>query len=624
MTSGPNATLRALAITVCLAAIGTPAQAEEWRTYHSLIETEPRVEPFERYPYVNPDAPKGGTLNSAAFGTYDSFNPFVVRGTAAAGLGTFGGLLYDTLMQQSLDEPGASHGLIAEALKFPDDYSSVVYRIHPDARWHDGEPITADDVVWSFEMLTEISQSYNRYYANVTGAEAISEREVEFTFDQTGNRELPHIMGDLAVLPRHWWEGEDSQGRQRNVRNPTLERPLGSGAYRIGDFSAGSHIIWERVEDYWAADRPVNVGRNNFDRRRYTYFQDDNAIWEAFKKGGIQDFRTENRAGRWATQYDFPAFQSGAVIKREFTSGAGQAMQGFVFNTRKEQFADRRVRQALTYAFDFENLNRTQFYDAYTRTSSFFEGSELAASGLPEGLELEILQSLEAELPDELFTEEFTLPTYDSAQANRQNLRRAVDLFAEAGWTTQGGRLVNEAGEQFRMEFLAFNPDSERVTGPYINTLRRLGIDASLRIIDTSQYINRQRAFDYDVITTVLQQSLSPGNEQRDYWGSEAADLQGSRNLAGIRNEAVDQLIDRVIFASDREELVAATRALDRVLLWNYYFVPQWHNPDIWVAYWDKFGIPDEQPDYVGVDLDSWWIIGEREEQIEEAYEEDE
>lgn len=624
MTIGTNSILRAAAAAAIVAMLGAPAQAEEWRTYHSLIETEPRAEPFERYPYVNPDAPKGGTLNSAAFGTYDSFNPFIVRGTAAAGLGTFGGLLYDTLMQQSLDEPGSSHGLIAEALKFPDDYSSVVYRIHPDARWHDGEPITADDVVWSFEILTEISQSYNRYYANVTGARALSEREVEFTFDQTGNRELPHIMGDLAVLPRHWWEGEDSQGRQRDVRNPTLERPLGSGPYRIGDFSAGSHIVWERVEDYWAADRPVNIGRNNFDLRRYTYFQDDNAIWEAFKKGGIQDFRTENRAARWATQYDFPAFQNGAVIKREFESGAGQPMQGLVINTRKERFADRRVRQALTYAFDFENLNRTQFYDAYTRTTSYFEGTELAASGVPEGLELEILQSLKAELPEEIFTEEFTLPTYDSAQANRQNLRRAVELFAEAGWTTQGGRLVNEAGQQFRIEFLAFNPDSERVTGPYINTLRRLGIDATLRIIDTSQYINRQRAFDYDIITTVLQQSLSPGNEQRDYWGSQAADLQGSRNLAGIRNEAVDELIDRVIFAADREELVAATRALDRVLLWNFYFVPQWHNPDIWVAYWDKFGIPEEQPHYVGVDLDSWWIIQEREEEIEEEFEEDE
>lgn len=624
MTFVAKSLFHASAIAMAISVGAVSAHAEEWRTYHSLIETEPRAEPFERYPYVNPDAPKGGTLNSTAFGTFDSFNPFIVRGTAAAGLGSFGGLLYDTLMQQSLDEPGTSHGLIAEALKFPDDYSSVVYRLHPDARWHDGEPITADDVVWSFEILTEISQAYNRYYANVTGAEAISEREVRFTFDQSGNRELPHIMGDLAVLPRHWWEGQDSQGRQRDVRSPTLERPLGSGPYRIADFSAGSHVIWERVEDYWGAELPVNIGRNNFDRRRFTYFQDDNAIWEAFKKGGIQDFRVENRAGRWATQYDFPAVQSGAVIQRVFTSSAGQPMQGFVFNTRKERFADRRVRQALTYAFDFENLNRTQFYDAYTRTSSFFEGSELASSGLPEGRELEILQSLDADLPEEIFANEFALPVYDSAQANRQNLRRAVDLFAEAGWTTQGGRLINAAGEQFCMEFLAFNPDSERVTGPYINTLRRLGIDATLRIIDTSQYINRQRAFDYDVITTVLQQSLSPGNEQRDYWGSEAADLQGSRNLAGIRNEAVDELIDRIIFAADREELVAATRALDRVLLWNFYFVPQWHNPDIWVAFWDKFGIPDDQPDYVGVDLDSWWIIPQREVAIEEEFEEDE
>ncbi len=599
------------------------AGAEEWQTRSSLIEGEITDEPFERYPYVNPDAPKGGTLNQTAFGTFDSFNPFIVRGTAAAGLGTFGGLLYDTLMQQSTDQPGTSHALIAEALKHPDDYSSVVYRIDPRARWHDGEPITADDVVWSFEVLTEISQAYNRYYANVTEAVALSDHEVEFRFDQTGNRELPHIMGDLAVLPRHWWEGTDAQGRQRNVRNPTLEPPLGSGPYRIASFSPGDTIVWERVPDYWAAELPVNVGRFNFDQRRYTYFQDDNAIWQAFTKGGIEDFRTENRAVRWAQQYNFPAFNAGAVVKRVFESGAGQPMQGYFMNTRRPHLADRRVRQALTLAFDFESLNRTQFFDLYSRTTSYFEGTELAATGLPEGKELEILRSLKAEVPEEVFTEEFALPVHDGRRSTRQHLQQAVQLLAEAGWTSRGGRLVNEAGEQMRIEFLAANPDAERVSGAYISTLRQLGIDASLRIIDSSQYINRVRAFDYDIITFVLQQSLSPGNEQRDYWGSQAAGLNGSRNLAGIRDEAIDELIDRVIFAADREELVAATRALDRVLLWNFYVVPQWHNPDIWVAYWDKFGIPEEQPRYVGVDLDSWWIEEQREQQIEELFEDD-
>jgi microcin C transport system substrate-binding protein len=610
------------ALLICLSSISGFAQ--EWRTSSSLIDPEMETKPFERFAYVNPDAPKGGTLNSSAFGTFDSFNPFIVQGNPAAGVGSFGGILWETLMQQSLDEAGTSHGLVAEAFKYPDDYSSAVYRINPDARWHDGEPITADDVVWSFETLKRISPLHMRYYANVTEAVALNEREVEFTFDQTGNRELPHIMGDLPVLPRHWWEGENARGQQRNIENPTLEPPLGSGPYRIAEFSPGSHIIWERVEDYWGAELPVNIGRNNFDRRRFTYFQDDNAIWEAFKKGGIQDFRVENRAGRWATGYDFPAYEDGAVVKHEFTREAGQPMQAFVLNTRHERFDDRRVRKALTYAFDFESLNRTQFYDFYSRTTSYFEGSELGATGLPEGLELEILQSLEAEVPEEVFTEEFTLPVHDSPQATRQHLRHAVELFAEAGWTSQGGRLVNEAGEQFRIEFLAFNPDAERVTGSYINTLRRLGIDASLRIIDSSQYVNRQRAFEFDVTTAVFQQSLSPGNEQRDYWSTEAADMPGSRNLAGIRNDAVDELIDRIIFAADREELVAASRALDRVLLWNYYMVPQWHNPNIWTAFWDKFGIPDEQPTYVGVDLDSWWVIQEREEEIEEAYEEDE
>ena len=590
------------------------AGAQEWRTSSSLIDPDVETKTFERYDYVNPDAPKGGTFNAIAVGTFDSFNPFIVRGTAAAGLSGFGGILYDTLMQQSTDSPGTSHGLIADAFKYPDDYSSATYRINPEARWHDGQPITAEDVIWSFNVMKENSQIYNRYFANVTEAVAISDREVKFNFDQTGNRELPHIIGDLVVLPKHWWEGEDKSGEKRDITKPTLEAPIGSGPYRIESFKPGSEIIWKRVEDYWGADLPVNIGRHNFDRQRFVYFQDDNAAWQAFTKGGFEDFRRENRSQRWSTGYNFPAFNAGDVKKEVFETDSGEPMQGFVLNTRRPQFQDRKVRQALTYAFDFESMNRTLFYGLYTRTDSYFEGGELASSGLPQGKELEILETVRDEVPPEVFTEEFKLPVYDTPQATRQNLRKAFDLLSEAGWENRGGKLVNkETGEPFRIEFLGNDPTDSRVSAPYIDNLRRLGIEATMRIVDTTQYINRYRSFDFDVVTAVLAQSASPGNEQRDYWSSAAADAPGSRNVAGIKDPAIDRLIDRVIYAKDREELVAATHALDRVLLWNFYLVPQWHLPEVWTAYWDKFGKPENQPTYIGVDIDSWWIDPEKE-----------
>ncbi len=613
-------------------ALTLPAQAQtasedttetQWRTTSSLIDPEAERAPFERYAYVNPDAPKGGTLNSAAFGTFDSFNPFIVRGTPGAGFSQFGGLLWDTLMQQSLDEAGTSHGLIAEAFTYPEDYSWAIYRLNPDARWHDGEPITVEDVIWSFEMLKEISPAYNRYYANVTEAVAVSENEVRFTFDQTGNRELPHIMGDLAVLPKHWWEGTDPRGRQRDIRNPTLEPPLGSGAYRVGAFQPGSRIEWLRVDDYWAADLPVNVGRNNFDRMVYTYFQDDNAQFLAFTKGGIEDIRRELSTRRWASEYNFPAFERGAVVKREFTSGGVEGLQSFAFNMRLPRFQDRRVRQALTYVYNFEEQNRLQFFGLNERFTSYFQKSELASSGLPQGEELEILERFRDQLPEEVFGQEFTLPVFDTPQAERDNLRQAVRLFQEAGWMIRDGRMVhNDTGEQFRIEFLGASPTSEVIAGGFIANLRRIGVDATLRIVDTSQYIQRVQAFEFEAVTARFPQSESPGNEQRDYWSSEAADIQGSRNMPGIKDPVVDALVNEIIFATDREHLVAATRALDRVLLWNFYTVPQYFQPTMRYAYWDKFGIPETQPRYSGIDTLSWWVRPEREEAIAEEYEE--
>nr|WP_246659003.1 extracellular solute-binding protein [Aminobacter sp. J44] len=601
-----------------LSAAALPASADEWRTTSSLIAENAETAPFERYPYVNPDAPKGGTLNSTAFGTFDSFNPFIIRGTPAAGITQ----VWETLMEQSPDEAGTSHALIAEAFKYPDDYSSATYRLSKDARWHDGTPITAEDVIWSLNVLKEISPQYSGYFANVKEAVALNDHEVEFRFDQTGNRELPHIMGDLYVLPKHWWEGENAKGQKRDIRNPTLEPPLGSGPYKVKSFSPGNRVVYERVKDYWGEKIPVNIGRNNFDELVYTYFQDDNAAFVAFTKGGIEDVRRELSTRRWAVEYKFPAFERGDVIKREFQQGGVQQMQAFVFNMRLPRFQDRRIRKALTLAYNFEEQNRLQFFGMNKRLSSYWENSELASRGLPEGKELEILEPFRKDLPPELFIEEFKLPVFDSRTAERDNLREAVKLFDEAGWAIKDGRMVNkQTGEQFKIEFLGGSPTSEVIAGGLIQTLRRLGIDASLRIVDTSQYVQRYQAFEFEAITAGFPQSESPGNEQRDYWSSKAADSPGSRNVPGIKNPVVDALIDKIIYAKDREELVAATRALDRVLLWNYYAIPQYYQPTMRFAFWNKFGIPEQQPRYIGVDLMSWWVIPQREAAIEESIE---
>jgi microcin C transport system substrate-binding protein len=587
-------------------------EAGEWRTWSSLIRPSKYGNDFRHYDFVNPDAPKGGRLNLQAAGTFDSFNPLPVRGTPAAGFAAFGGgIAYDTLMDQALDEPGVSHGLIAEAMRYPADFSSVTFRLDPAARFHDGQPITAEDVVWTFQTVTRLSPLYANYYHNVTGAEVTGEREVTFRFNQTGNRELPNIMGDLVVLPKHFWEGTDAQGAKRDIDNPTLEIPVGSGPYRVKAYQPGSTITWERVPDYWAASKGPRVGRYNYDEIRYTYFRDQSAGWEAFKRGGFADYRSENSAGRWAQGYDFPAFRDGRVKKEAFPSETGEPMQGFVMNTRRDKFADPRTRQALTLAYNFEEMNRSLFYGQYKRTTSYFQGTELASSGLPSEAELKILEPLRGEVPPEVFTTPFTLPDYSDPAAERTYLRQAFELLTQAGWKRQGSQLVNAKGEPFRIEFLAFDPSSSRVIDPFANQLKRLGIETSTRIVDASQYQALTNNFEYDIVTDVMAQSLSPGNEQRDFWSSAAANQPGSRNAAGIRNPAVDAIIEKIIYAPDRDSLVAATHALDRVLLWNFYVVPQYHNPSIWLAWWDKFGMPATRPAYAGIDPFSWWVKGE-------------
>ncbi|WP_343313191.1 extracellular solute-binding protein [Brucella sp. BE17] len=600
----------AVAMLANTVSIGHTQNSElQWRYASSLMGEPKYPADFKHYDYVNPDAPKGGTLNQVAVGTFDSLNPYVVQGVPAAGLGAFGGgYLYDTLMSDSVDQSSTQYPLIAEALQYPDDFSWVKFKLNPKAKWHDGEPITVEDVIWSFDVLKKQSPMYNKYYGDVEKAEKSGEWEVKFTFSQKGNRELPQIMGQLAILPKHWWEGKDAKGKQRDITRPTLEIPLGSSAYRIESVRPGQAIVWARVDDYWGKDLPVNVGRYNFDHLHYEYYLSDDATWEAFKKGGDYDYRQENRAQRWAEQYNFPAVQRGDVVKKSFPYHAVGRMQGYFLNTRRDEFKDPKVRQALTYAFDFEAMNRLLFFNQYQRIESYFSGNELALSGPPTKAEQEILETVKDALPADALTKEFKLPVYDNPQSTRDNLRTALKLLGEAGWTLKNNKLTDENGKTFSFEILDDGASFEKVHNLFIQNLKRIGIDARVRIVDAAQYQARVNDFDYDVISSLIAQTASPGNEQRDFWGSKSAEFKGSRNYAGIKNPAIDTLIDRVIYAKDRDELVAASHALDRALLWNYYVIPQWYSDKINIAYWNKFGMPENQPDYAGIDPFSWWI----------------
>ncbi|MEM1376545.1 MAG: extracellular solute-binding protein, partial [Pseudomonadota bacterium] len=529
--------------------VGFAQEASGWITTNSLISESKYADGWTHYEHANPDAPKRGTLNLAAQGTYDSFNPYIVRGTGAAGFARFGGgLIYETLMDQSIDEPSTGHPHLAEAFSYPDDFSSATYRLNANARWHDGVRVTPDDVVWTFEQLKEISQIYRAYYANVVSAEALNDTDIKFTFDQAGNRELPKILGDMPVFPKHWWTAENADGEIRDITEPTLEPPLGSGPYRVKSFETGSSITWERVEDWWAADLPVNKGRYNFDEITYNYFLDATPIWEAFKKGGIQDFRQERRSARWAGGYNFPAFEAGDVKRNAFATVRPQPMQGFAMNQRREQFQDRRVRQALLHLFDFESVNRLQLSGLRTRTDSYFEGGELASSGLPEGRELEILEEFRDQLPEEVFTTPYENPVNGERANRRANQRIAANLLREAGWNPVDGQWVNADGEPFTIEFLGGSQTAQIISGQFVEDLRAFGIDASLRIVDSSQYVSRLEQFDFDMTTAVLSQSLSPGNEQRDFWSTESASSPDSRNMSGLKDPVVDALIEKIIF----------------------------------------------------------------------------
>lgn len=585
-----------------------PALAQDERTWHvgvSLLGEPKYDQGFARFDYVNPDAPKGGVVRLSATGSFDTFNPVPPLGEAAG----LGGLVYETLLTSALDEASTSYGLLAEAVTYPDDFASATFRINPRAKWQDGEPVTAVDVVWSFEKAVELSTFQANYYRNITRAEVSAPGEVTFTFDQTGNRELPSIIGQLTVMPQHWWEGKDANGKQRDIGASTLEVPMGSGPYELASFSAGRSLVFKRDENYWGAEEPVNIGSNNFDEIRVEYFRDTTVEFEAFK-GDQFDWWDENMARRWVQAYDFPAVTDGRVLKEEFPNGLRDTgvMVGFLPNLRLEKFKDVRVREALNYAFDFEELSRTLFFDQYDRIGSYYSRTELASSGLPQGEELEILETVRGKVPESVFTEAYANPVGGDAQKLRNNLREALKLLTEAGYKLEGNRLVNASGQQLAFEILLNGPTIEPVATAFQNNLRSIGIDASVRSVDSPQFINRVRSRDFDMIYSGWAQTLSPGNEQRDMWGSAASEGQDSRNYMGISDPAIDALIEKIVFADDRETLIAATHALDRVLLANHFLVPAYTARAQRIAHWDRFGRPENLPEYsVGFPTIWWW-----------------
>jgi microcin C transport system substrate-binding protein len=582
------------------------AQGREWKHGLSLFGDLKYPAGFKHFDYVNPNAPKAGAARMIAFGTFDNLNLVVggVKGSLASGIDQ----IYDTLMAPAFDEVSTEYGLLAEAVRHPADHSSVTYRLRADAKWHDGKPVTVEDVIFSLDAFKTHHPQYSAYYRHVTKAENTGEREVTFTFDGPGNRELPQIVGQLIIMPKHWWDGTDGSGRKRDISATTLERPLGCGAYKVKSLVPGRSIVYERVPNYWGKDLNVNTGRDNFTELRFEYFRDSTVAIEAFKADHV-DWRSENSAKNWATAYDFPAVKDKRVLLEEFPINSSGVMQAFVFNMRREKFKDPRVRRAFNFAFDFEEMNAKIFFGQYKRIASYYEGLELAARGIPEGQELAILETVRDQVPSDLFTKPYTNPVGGSPEAVRANLREGVRLLREAGYEVRNRKLVNvKSGEPMAVEFLIVSPDAVRFVEPYKPGLERLGITVGVRIADDAQYENRLRQWDYDIITASWGQSLSPGNEQLGYWGSQAADRPGSRNLAGIKNPAVDQLIQRVIFAKDRAELVAATKALDRVLLWNFYVVPQWTYGKVRSARWDRYSRPDPLPKYGASAFPTiWW-----------------
>jgi microcin C transport system substrate-binding protein len=609
--------MRTLILLLLLALTASAAHADDASVTRSgaiAILAKPALPPdFPYFPYVDPNAPKGGEVALSVVGTFDNFNPFILRGSSAMGLtgsfvilpggsgsGSTVGHVWESLLTSSADEADAGYGHLAQTIEIPADKMWVAFDLRPEAKFSDGTPVTAEDVAWTYNTLIEKGRpSFKIQMADVKDVEVDGPRRVVFHFKSNENRELPLILGGIAVLPKHFFEGRD-------FSKPLTDPPIGSGPYRIASFELGRSITFERRPDWWAVNMPTGKGTNNFDRVRIEYFRDSTVAMEAFKAGQI-DLRSENISKNWATAYDFPAVTRGLVIKKEFIHQLPTGIQGFAMNTRRPVFANPLVRQAMDEVFDFEWENKNLFYGAYKRTGSYFANSPLASSGIPQGDELKLLEPYRKDLPPALFTEPFKLPVTDASGNNREQMRHALELLKQAGWTIQDRKLVHKDGEQMAFTILLDEPSLERPTLPYAQLLQKLGIDVKVRTVDPAQYQHLTDDFDFDMLMMIYPEGDLPGNELRDYFSCASAKAQGSFNAPGICQPVVDALVEKVVNAQDREALTTAARALDRVLLWSWYLVPNWHSQDFHIAYWNRFGYPDK-PIREGFNFDTWWV----------------
>lgn len=559
---------------------------------------------FKRFGYVNPDAPKGGTVRLAyGEGAFDNVNPFILKGVRLRGQGGILMLLpFETLMVPANDEADALYGLVAESADVAADKLSVTFTLRPEARWHDGTPITAEDVAFTFDLLkTKGAPSYRLPLRDVTGVEVDGPRKVTYRFDpKAALRDLPLIVAALPILSRAYY------GKTEFDRT-TFEPPLASGPYRMAEVNPGRSIVFRRVEDHWARNLPVNVGRWNFGEIRLDFYRDRDVEFEAFKGGGY-DFRAEFTSKTWATGYDFPAIRDGRVVKEILPDGSPANRQWFVLNLRKAKFADRRVRQAFDLMFDFEWTNTTLFYGLYERSTGLYHNTPMAATALPDAAELELLNPFRDKLPPDIFTQVYAPPKSDGSGNNRAQLLKAARLLDEAGWRIRDGKRRNAQGEILDIEFLEDSPTFERIAAPIVENMRRLGIEARMRTIDAANYANRLQGFDFDVITIAWATGQTPGIAERNYWGTESAKATGGVNYPGVMDPAVDMLVERIANAQDRPSLTTAARALDRVVMGNQYVVTQWTRTEHPIAHWNIFGRPAAKPDFDLGFLDTWWV----------------
>lgn len=553
---------------------------------------------FQHFEYVNPNAPKGGRLKLAYMAAFDSLNPFILKGVSAPGMTS----VFETLMTSALDEPQAYYGLIAKSIDVAEDKSYADFVLRKEALWHDGEPITADDVVFSFDILKEKGHpSFRIIYKPIERVEKLNKHAVRFHFNDPENRELPILAASMYVLPKHYYE-------IHSFDKTTLEPPVGSGPYRVKLVDQGRSITYERVKDYWGKDLPVNRGQYNFDEAHYDIYRDETVSVEAFKSGQY-DFREEYIARNWATAYNFPAIENGDIIKTKIPHKIPSGMQAFLFNKRKSKFSDTRVREAIGLTMDYEWMNKTLFYSAYARSQSFFQNTDFMATGIPEGAELALLEPFRDQLPPELFTKPFKIPETDGSGHTRENLLKAQALLNDAGWVMRDGVRTNKiTGESLTIEFMMRQRTFEKVVGGMIRNLSRLGIKATFRYVDDSQYQKRIDARDFDVISIWWNRGVFfPGNEQISYWHSSQADVVGANNLSGMQSLVIDRLLEKLTQAKTLEELTPTAKALDRVLSWDYVVIPHWHLGAWRLLYWNKFARPEVTPFY-GVGVDSWWM----------------